>query len=512
VNTNIYQPHPVYNIESYAKELKSYRETTRPAKIREYWNYYKSNHWHDDELNTDRPTPYVNKIRTITNKIVTHTVGRPPNVVFLEDTIESLLGPYIEMLFEDSGGSLYLFFTILLTGSVSGDAFIKPVIDKDKVKLQVLDSMLVNPYYKQITGDSIIPDIITIDSVDLALTNNKSIVEEEAVRVRELWQGNKVKFFRNDEETKSGSSLLKTTPVVHIRNFHTGSELFGQSDIKHLIELNNLLNKTVRKFDDIIEYQSDPWFMGYGWSLEGAEVDARSDRTITGIPKEGRTELIELKTDLAAVQNAIDRFEEFLHEAGNITKDSIQGSQHISNTSATSLHYSLYPIVESVDRKRMFYKFGIEQAISMGLELMYIHARKNPNSKYSGILKAAKDIQKIYKKAKDTKVHGQDWNYVEIQFNNYFQKDQSLKINETILKVQNELISKKTAMKDIGVRNVEEELELIRQQGPTENNGIKSFTNEHRTGYEKSSSPKDKEQNDKEREIEKIGEDNAKKS
>jgi hypothetical protein len=506
VRPDIYNPIES-EMENFVQLDKQARDK-RVMNILEYWRLYLGHHWRFNEQYDDRPTIAINKTKILVDKIITHAVARAPYVVYFNDEVEKLLHPFVKLLLENSGGMEIFAYEIFLYAAVTGDAFVKAFVDKDGfIKLQILESHMTDTYYDLIDHSQLIPDMAELRGFNYSreIDMDDGNVKQTLKSVKEIWDSEKVTLFENKEykPTLSGDNLLGYVPIVHIRNQIGNKDVFGISDVSLLKDLNQLLNSTMRGFQEIVEYTADPWMLMYGYTLE--QVDKNAQRALSGLPTEARTELLEMKTDLPAIQDFINYLNTALHEHGGVPIDSTGGKKAMSNVSGTAYHYDLYPITEVVDRKIITHRIGISKAIEMGLDMMYFHAKKYSDSPYKKILSVKQRIESIYSDSDDPRVALTKWNKITIEFNDYLQKDELSRANLIIQKYNNNLLSRRTAMKELGITNIEDEerliLEEVREFGAKDSKIM--GTNEIKSDDEKSSSPYAKEENDTLREQEK---------
>lgn len=513
---NVYEP---FNYGNSVISQDEAMRAGRVAKVLGYWRMYLGNHWGSEEVDIDKPTISRNKIKTIINKIITHAVGRSPYVNYYNEEIESLLKPYVDLLLENSGGMGILAYDTFLHGCVAADAFIKAVYDPTikSVKLQVQESHLVDPYYDYIDNSIFTPDMVVLKYYKTARKiTDKGTISQTLAEYKEIWDKDNLHVFIDGEKSSSdsGPNLLQKVPFIHIRNQIAEKNTFGMSDVADMEALNLLLNNSLRGLNDIVDYMGEPWMLAYGYKI--GEMDKNGARCLSNLPPKtdgAATEFLSLDTDLPTTLNWIKMLEEGIHEQGGVPLSSSNGKTHMSNVSGTAYHYDMYPITETVDRKLLTYQPGLGKAIELGLELMYQAARKDKSVPFKDILTIPEKINSIYKGTNRPELMSKNWASVVVEFHDYLQKDEMTRTINTISKVNGKLLSKRTAMKELGVVNIEQELEYIKMETEQENVMLtkqnNSGSNEVKyDAKEKSSSPYEKDNNDAMRKVEK---DNAKK-
>lgn len=485
----------------------------RKFNIMEYWKLYSNEHWDYSELDSDKPTIARNKIKSIINKVITHAVGRTPYITYFNEEVEALLKPYVDLLLEYTGGMSMLAYETFLTGCVTGDAFIKAVYDQreNKVKLQVQQSQAIDAYYDYLDNSTYIPDLVTLVYKKAnKIVNENGDIDLEYVDYKEVWDSNTVRVYEDGKlrGDLSGENLLGKTPFVHIRNQIIDKSPFGRSDVEDMKDLNLLYNNSLRGFNDIVDYMGEPWMLAYGYKLK--DVDKNGTRVLSNLPPktEGTdTQFLTLDTDLPATLRFLKILEEGIHEQGGVPLSSANGKTAMSNVSGTAYHYDMYPITETVDRKLLIYQAGLSKALSLGLELMYFVAKKNPKVVFASIVDIADKIKNIHKGLGTVNSLSKVWSDVKVEFYDYLQKDELSRTNNIILKVNNKLISRRSAMKELGISNIDQELEFIKAEMNLNIEETNIGSNELKNDFnEKSSSIYATEENDNLRQMEKLNE------
>ena len=501
----LYDANSVYNTGNSIIPTDEAIRTSRAGNIINYWKLYLGNHWEFDEQDGDKPTISRNKIKSIINKIITHAVGRSPFATYYNEEIEKLLKPYVDLLLDNSGGMGLLAYDTFLHGCVTGDAFIKACYDElaKKVKLQVQESHLVNPYYDYIDNSIFTPDMVTMAYYRTSRkVTNTGDIEQEVTEYKEIWSNKELRVYVDGKiaPKESGPNLLGKVPFVQIRNQIAEKGVFGISDVADMSSINLLLNNALRGMNDVVDYMGDPWMLAYGYKI--GEMEKNGPRCLSNLPPKtdgAATEFLSLESDLPATLNWIKILEEGIHEQGGVPLSSASGKSHMSNVSGTAYHYDMYPITETVDRKLLTYKPGLGKAIELGLELMYQVARKFPGVPFRDILKVPEKIQKIYENSNRPEIMSKNWASVTVEFNDYLQKDEMTRTSNLISKVSNKLLSKRTAMKELGVVNIDQELKYIAEESKDEEmltKKVNSGSNEIKNDFtEKSSSIYEKDTN-----------------
>ncbi len=468
----------------------SFNEKDRVSRNSIYWDLYKGKHWTQEEQDDDQPTPTFNKVKIIVNKILSHLVGKPFAISYLNERIESLLAPFVNFILENSGGIECFGWEAAQMGSITGDCFLKPSYNESSksVSLNVLDSSdtfvtyRFSDYRNNVPSDALIRWQFIDDDGKIAWKKQRwykdrfyTVIDKKIVK---------------DE---SGVNLLGKVPLVHIRNQIIGKEVYGLSDISDLESLNKLLNSRLRRFNDDVDYCGDPITIIFGARLSSLERGA--NKTWGGLPADAKVQNLTLDTDLPAQQRMIEYISGGIHESGNVPEDSVNGKKHMSNVSGTSYHYDQIPIIEAVDRKRLVYGKGFKSAIEMGLELLEICDRKYRLN--LGLTNVKNEIEAELRKSNNPLSRLQKWNTVHTQFQEYFPKDKISELQALNMEINMGIESRAGAMKRLGRENIDFKLtEILRDRelfGKADKDVEPIGTNEIRSDLYKDSSPtKDK--------------------
>ncbi len=441
------------------------RELKRIERYREYWELYKGNHWGESELDTDGPTPVWNKTRTFIDKSITFLVGKPFKIGYLNEKIEKLLNPYIDLILANSGGAEMFGIEAAQMGSVSGDVFLKVVWDRKAnfgnggPKIQILDSSDVRVRYEFVDYSNAIPDeaVIEYDFLDPdkgGVSSRREIITPEEIEI--IIDGKR-------NEQLSGPNLLGRVFLVHIRNMFVGKEPYGLSDCVNTENLNKLLNAAMRRFQKDVEFNGNPVTIVFGAKVD--KLEKGEGKMWGNLPKDAKVEQLELQTDLPAQQKFMRFLEEALAENMGIPIDSTKGTQAISNTSGTALQIQYLPLSELTARKKITYGTGFKQALMLALELGVIGEQammaRNPAFEGSGIIQIKKEIDDIIAKEKNPITKMKPWNWIDIDFQSFLPKDRLIELNVIEEELKMGLEDRAGAMKRLGKNNIEDKLRRI---------------------------------------------------
>lgn len=454
----------VSEAESYQTLLEE-KERLRKEGYRFFWDVYKGEHWRAEELDTEEPTPVINKCFTYVNKSLAFLIGKPATVNYPIEQVESLLAPYVNLIIDNSGGMEKFTFEAAQMGSVTGDCFLKPVYDPrtHRVRIQVCDSEDVEVQYTFRTYQNNVPDKVVFRWKYLGDDSKIHTYEESWDDFTRI-----IKVDGTVDKDKSGTNILREVPLVHIRNIIVGKETYGMSDVHQIAPLNQLLNAAIRRFRDDVEYHGDPITLVYGARISQLE---KGDGKLWGnLPSKSKVENLELQTDFPAQQKFIEYLEDALATVSGVpTLD----NQHISNTSGVAMQMANLPIIELTDRKKLTYGSGFSAAVGMALRLLAMAEYRqqriaelppeirveipdyDPFFVYSGILDVIPQIEKLYKESKDLGVRFKKWYDVEFQFSDYLPKDRLVELQCAAEELTMHVTTRKEVMKTLGKDNIE---------------------------------------------------------
>ena len=441
----------------------------------EYWRLYNGDHWHEEEEDTEFPTPTFNKVYLFVNKALAFLIGKPATVNYIATEQEPLLAPFVQSIISNSGGMSLFTYSAAQMGSVTGDLFIKIIWDAEirGVRFQVLDSSDVDVKYTFLDYDNNIPDECRITW--------KFLDSDGLIRlITETWTSYSVITEIDGEvrEDRSGPNILGIVPVVHVRNHLIGKSVYGLSDVKQLENLNKLLNSSIRRFMDNVHMNADPILVVKGARLKSVEKGV--GKVWGNLPVNSDVGYVGKDLEFPALQKMVEYMDDALYAVGGIPKASLTGDMSISNTSGTAMYMMLLPIIELTDRKKLTYGPGFAQAISLALELLYKVEKRNKaiedlgpefwqatgmypmwGYEYSGILDVPEKVTEVLRNHKEPSVRFRKWNEVTFEFGEYLPKDQLVQRQLIREELAMGLESRKNAMKRLGKDNIDELIKEI---------------------------------------------------
>ncbi len=348
------------------------------------WDLYLGKHWFfNSQRKPDLTT--VNYIAISINKNVSFLMNKGFLVESDFPDIEKLLQrTWAKNLGGEAQNNL-LGWDIGLTGSVTGDAWINTLYTTDNftgeeyIKLEALNSLYCYPVYtfnKQIG--------FLYYGIEEFVTKEQSGFSEYDIQMGGHYYtpGRRVRIVNEVPLATEDFSYLNI-PIVHIKNFPTGAlSPYGFSDIRNVSELNRLYNKLLTNVGDIVEYQGSPVTIIKG--AKGGDLVRGANRVWSLLSKDASIENLELKSDLGAIKDHIERIGDAMRESGNIPASSTGAKDlSISNTSASALAITFMPLYEVMELKRIMYGTG------------FLKINKNIIS--MEILKGNIDVNKIIK-------------------------------------------------------------------------------------------------------------------
>jgi len=443
----------------------------RKDRYKRFWNMYIGNHWErgDYKANPERRVTYeqrdgfsvepltditANFVATILDKVNLFTVGKEFSVLFPEKR-EEVLKPIVSRILEDSNKEQFS-MELLQTGSVSGDGYIFVGWDVTANYgyggsiIEVYDPSSVFPVYRYKNGKY----QMTACVIEI-LGEREDGTKEHSYHV---WDDERLLVYRQSEKLEndmqyvdsvdlgtqfeyipeeSGPNMLGEIPIVHISNFTVAKDTFGRSDVLNLMNLNKVYNNILMQYNTVNEYHGSPTTIVKGADAKGLE---KGPNKIWGIPSTADVYNLDSKTS-PLHEKLEELVRQLLFIQGNVPEKSVGQDQKISNTSGVALSIAYLPLTEAVQKKRIFYRKGISEAIQKALKL----EATMDNKRFSG-LDNSEDIP--------------FW-YVGIKFNDFLPKDRMEELNQIEKEMMLGLESARGAMQRLGVTNIDTKLQEV---------------------------------------------------
>jgi hypothetical protein len=282
-------------------------------------------------------------------------------------------------------------------GSVTGDAFIMvapkavaskalaaqaPVTEESKdktpgaqISIVVLPSEYCLPYYDPFDSDVLIAmevkvpfQVLNAEGKYETMSQYMKITDTD-ISYGILSSDGSVYGITPNERTLKLATVpnpIKSVYCVHVRNFPAGNSIYGSDDVTEAAALNNAYTERLTDIGAIVNYHSAPITCVYG-AKAGSLV--RGPNKVWGnLPKDGKVENLELKTDLRAANDHLAKLKEGLHELTGVPEIAQGSQQAISNTSGIALHTMYLPLIERADTKQSIYGPGLMEVVILTLK------------------------------------------------------------------------------------------------------------------------------------------------
>lgn len=333
-------------------------------------------------------------------------------------------------------------YQLALMGCITGDAFVKISYDEDfyadgvgELKFEVLDSRTVVPIFDGMDRHKMVACRIQYPAYEIMEDGSK-----EKIMYTEVHTESTIVFLKNQEITNVIPNPLGELLVVHIKNEPLPFERFGRSDLENLIVPQKEFNEKVSDLSEILAYHAAPVTIVKGARVQQLEKGAK--KVWGGIPKDGDVYNLNLDADLSSTIQYLEMLRKFIGEAGDVPQEVVSNQQEVSNTSGAALQLQYQPTLDRVQKKYICYGDGLRKINR--LILRFYEA--------TGAIDLPEDIAPALKYK------------TSIVWGDALPRDRSLELSDIASEIGLGLESKKGAMERLGVENVEEKLEEIRQE------------------------------------------------
>lgn len=470
-------------------------ELDRLNRYQNNWNFYDGYHY-EAIAQTDKPQVTINYCRAFVNKFIAFEMGQGFNIK-MKPEIELIEGDndpldFINNVWSDND-KLERGLEIAQSKSVTGDGWLQIAFepkfdakgkqnktfkdpfdeyDKGRIRLIVVPSSIVFTEYDdgydkdKLRKLKIMYPVTTKDAGIFGLNP-----KERTVLYIQEWTDERVKIFMGTEMVADLPNKYGLIPFVHYKNFIAVGKNEGVSDLEDIIPINTEINLKSSDVSEIIDYHSAPVTVVFGARI--GQLERGANKVWGGLPKDARVENLRLEGDLTSAQNYINQLKIAMHEVGNIPEGALGGSQAISNTSGVALEITLMPLMERIKMKQILTKEAIEWTNKIVLLIGIIE----------GMITIPKDVKK------------KDFFYNEASFDNPLPKDGLMQLQELEMEMRLGLESREDAMKkrgknDIqakigkidadrkanpkiyGLEDIEEQVELMKEQAKIKPAGV----------------------------------------
>lgn len=308
-------------------------------------------------------------------------------------------------------------------GSVTGDAFVmvapKAIANKAlaakapttaeskektpgaQIAIVVLPSEYCLPFYDPFDSDMLIAmevkvpfQVVNAEGKYTTMYQYMKITDETVSYGVLDSDGNVYGISTNERATKLAEipNPIKSVYCIHVRNFPAGNSIYGSDDVTEVTALNNAYTERLTDIGAIVQYHSAPITCVFG-AKAGSLV--RGPNKVWGnLPKDGKVENLELKTDLKAANEHLAKIKEGLHELTGVPEIAQGSQQAISNTSGVALHTMYLPLIERADTKQNVYGPGLMEIVVLSLRWCQQLELMSFIDPVSGTVQTVKPIEK----------------------------------------------------------------------------------------------------------------------
>ena len=340
-----------------------YRETAidRLNGYKKALDFYSGDHWKAPTDNGE-VKPVNNFCSTIVNKTLDFMYGA--GLGFVAAPGNELLASLIDSIWTANQKNL-LYQELCMMGSVLGDCFVFVTLTPDdKIRLVSINPQFCFPMFErdsntikavmiQYPGDSMGPTGVPIINT-LYITPSEFVLYSDLNEVPETRKPNPFGF----------------VPLVHIPNSAIPGKLFGRSDLKDVIPLNEEYNTTMYRMRRIISYHAEPTTVIFG--AKASKLEKGANKVWSGLPTDAKVENLQLNTDLSAIQAYMDKVEKAICRISDMPRCVFDTDMAISNTSGIAIRLMYKPLLDKVGRKRVPYGEGITRVNDMIVKIIRI--------------------------------------------------------------------------------------------------------------------------------------------
>ena len=426
-------------------------------KIKIAWNFYEGYHW-EGIPQTDKPQMTENYCRPFVNKFVSFELGNNFTINVDKDTLakfgkdQQTNLDFLNEVWKNSRKDA-LCIELGQSKSITGDGWLQiKYFSKDelddpfeeypdgKLCVMVIPTSIIFPTYDTYDKSKLVKVSIMypIEKVENSLLFKKPSVRK--IVYKQIWTKDEITILEDDKIIQQQKNPYGILPFVQIKNYPIAGRSDGAGDLDDLIPLNTELNFKKSDVSEIIDYHSAPITVVFGAKINDLERGA--NKVWGGLPKDAKVENLELNSDLGASTSYIEDIKQAMHDIGGVPKGALGGEQAISNTSGVALQFMNMPLIDRNKIKKSETTFGLQLTNKIIL-LMGIHHKliKIPNG-----------------------ITPKEFYDTEVVIKDNLPKDTVLQLQEIETKMRLGIQSKKGAMRELGVENINDVLEEVQEE------------------------------------------------
>lgn len=422
------------NVNRSTKTLsQSTDDVNRYQRYVDFWRLYLGEHWDYDRKDNEKNLT-VNFCAKFVDKIAIFLMGEGWNLVDPDSGYSQVVEPFLDEFWKYNKKELWS-MEMAQMGGITGDCFSLTLPTADfQIKTTPIPPMYVTPHFSPFDKDRILSAKIEYP----LYTNDNTTPSLMSIIVDE----NKVSYYINGEASTEFYHGIGECPLAFVRNRPLAGAMYGVSDLAHIKEIQKNFNEKLTDISDIINYHAAPTTLGYGVRL--TQIQKGAKKMYANLPTDSKIENLKLDDDLMAATKHLQYMENLLHVLSDVPKVALANFDNlkISNTSALAIQLMFQPLLDVTKIKRSTYGHGIRtvnrHALKFGVNM--------------GILippVGQRELNKFY----DT----------EVDFRDPLPRDELIKLNMIITRMNNGLMHVKDALEALGETNVMEYIKQIEE-------------------------------------------------
>ena len=336
----------------------SAEDKQRLKDYQEYWNFYNGYQW-ENIVEDDKPETTTNWCSRFVNKYVA-TEFNSGFLFKFEPEVEEVTVPFLNAVWDDNDGS-DLMAKVGQVKSVTGDAYVHVFFEapdeindpfgiypNGRIRLFNIPSSIVFPKYKDGYNDSF--DALESVTIMYPVETNGLLGGAKEKVIRYVYTNETISRYEDGVEDYIIPNKYGVIPIVPFRNLPLAGSMFGQSDLKDLMNLNAEYNLKNSDISQILDYNSAPTTIVQGAKPHNLEKGANK---VWCVPEKAKVYNLELESDLSASNIYIDRLKDSIYNIGSMPKLAIGGDTAPSNLSGIALQIAFMPLTDLVTQKRV---------------------------------------------------------------------------------------------------------------------------------------------------------------
>lgn len=433
--------------------------------------------------------PYANPCSAFVEKITTWLIGA--GIVFRTTAANMpILEEYYKELQENSDGDIFWRRASQIC-SAFGDAWVQALVSPDVnygsggIKFVVHEPDAIFPVYKQTASGWYLEKLglvwQTLDAATKKTTLNLEIWDSKKVQVFSATRSLTFQFLTGltpvVEIASFGTKQVYDNPYgeipfVHIRNTVHLNHPFGKSDIHELWITAKELTKSLKSYNDNVDYHSSPMIALFGAAW--GDVERTADELVGNLPDKARIQVVEIQQIYQQIISYMGMMEKYMgFFAIPISMFHLDPAALSGDTSAAALRLRFLPIFEYIAKKSPNYKLGFSKVMELGLRILdteYNFDLKRFSSPPDYLVQKLSEFKTYDNKSlapdfvdKMLKLRTHPFYYTTVDFNDFLPRNRTLDLADIVVELTNNLESTKGALERLGVSDVTKKLEEIKQ-------------------------------------------------